>query len=118
MCTNCLIKPVKCTFTASKVMQLKTKNTIKKKPLVNSMLCVILQMATRRKATSTARQEALGSGTYHFPAVDNVYLSVSVCSQHAEPFGVCDGLEQSFPQFVFGGVFREQQSVEAGVGRW
>lgn len=38
--------------------------------------------------------------------------------QHSKTFGVSDGLEESLFQFVLGGVFREQQGVEAGVGGW
>lgn len=39
-------------------------------------------------------------------------------SQHPESFGIRDGLEESFPQFLLGGVFWEQQCIKAGVRGW
>lgn len=36
-------------------------------------------------------------------------------SQHSKTFGIRDGLQEPFPQLVFGGVFRQQQCVKAGV---
>lgn len=36
-------------------------------------------------------------------------------SHHSEPFGVGDGLQESFSQFCLGGIFWKQQDVVAGV---
>lgn len=36
-------------------------------------------------------------------------------SHHSKPFSVGDGLQESFSQFCFGGIFWKQQDVVAGV---
>lgn len=36
-------------------------------------------------------------------------------SQHPEPFGVSDGLQEPFLQLLLGRVLRQQQGVKAGV---
>lgn len=40
-----------------------------------------------------------------------------VGSEHAKPFGVGDGFQQSLSQLVLAAVLGQQQHVEAGVGR-
>lgn len=36
-------------------------------------------------------------------------------SEHAEAFGVSDGFKESLCKFLLGGVFREEQHVEASM---
>lgn len=36
-------------------------------------------------------------------------------SEHAEAFGVSDGFKESLSKFLLGGVFREEQHVEASM---
>lgn len=38
-----------------------------------------------------------------------------MASEHAKPFGIEDGFEQSLSQLLLGVVLWEQQHVEAGV---
>lgn len=39
-------------------------------------------------------------------------------SQHPETFGISNGLKESLPQLLLGGVFWEQQRIKAGVRGW
>lgn len=39
----------------------------------------------------------------------------SLASEHAEAFGVSDGFKESLFKFLHGGVFGEEQHVEAGM---
>lgn len=36
-------------------------------------------------------------------------------SHHSKPLGICDGLQESFSQFCFGGILWKQQDVVTGV---
>uniref|UniRef100_A0A3B4AQ07 Cyclic nucleotide-binding domain-containing protein n=1 Tax=Periophthalmus magnuspinnatus TaxID=409849 RepID=A0A3B4AQ07_9GOBI len=38
-------------------------------------------------------------------------------SEHTKPFGIGNGFQQSLPQLLFAAVLRQQEHVEAGVGR-
>lgn len=46
---------------------------------------------------------------------ESFFSVAAMASEHAKPFGIEDGFEQSLSQLLLGVVLWEQQHVEAGV---